>query len=586
VKGSTPPTSHVLLTRHFLRQFLENDLISPDADRSQLVAVVGSTVVCLTLFISVALSFNYVMVPFTPGQLAVLSLNDKFFYLALAMTVTALAAVAQWDGLAIGARDAAILEPLPIRAGDIRRAKLAAVAIFGAAVAAAVTIFPSIVFPWLLVYSLRQMSLVSLLWLMATHALVAAAAAAFGFLAIVAMREVLAALTGPRWFPRVSPSAQGVLIVLVGASLLLLPAAGGRIAERGFEGWQAMSPPMWFLGAHETMAGGIIADLPRTQMSPRQIERDRVNTALYASRRDAFPALASRAAVAFGVLLLVAVMAYGWNARRLPSLTPAPPRAARRRWRLAARLAHALLLRDAAARAGFHLTLAALWRSHTHRLTLACAAAAGLAMAVVALSRTGLEAGAGASARELAVQPLVYGALLVGFRHAIRVPAELRASWGFQLAWRGHERRFLSGVKRAAILALAMPTLIVLLPLFVFLLGPRLALTHAVLGLAGAIVLLEGLLVTYDKVPFTCTYVPSENMKALGPVYAIAFLVGASQFARLQHAALNGGGATLLLIALAVIFAVLRAISARRVRLPWVEFNEAPASFQRLGLDG
>jgi hypothetical protein len=383
----------------------------------------------------------------------------------------------------------------------------------------------------------------------------------------------------------VSPSAQGVLIVLVGASLLLLPAAGGRIAQRGFDGWQAMSPPMWFLGAHEMMAGGIIADLPRTQMSPRQIERDRVNTALYASRRDAFPALASRAAVAFGVLFLVAMMAYGWNARRLPSLTPAPPRAARRRWRLAARLAHALLLRDAAARAGFHLTLAALWRSHTHRLTLACAAAAGLAMAVVALSRTGLEAGAGASARELAVQPLVYGALLVGFRHAIRVPAELRASWGFQLAWRGHARRFLSGVTRAAILALAMPTLIVLLPLFVFLLGPQLALTHAVLGLAGAIVLLEGLLVTYDKVPFTCTYVPSENMKVLGPVYAIAFLVGASQFARLQHAALNGGGATLLLMALAVIFAILRAIGARRVRLPWVEFNEAPASFQRLGLD-
>jgi len=39
---------------------------------------------------------------------------------------------------------------------------------------------------------------------------------------------------------------------------------------------------------------------------------------------------------------------------------------------------------------------------------------------------------------------VVMGMLLVGFRHLIRVPAELRANWGFQLAWRGQEREFVS----------------------------------------------------------------------------------------------------------------------------------------------
>jgi hypothetical protein len=38
-----------------------------------------------------------------------------------------------------------------------------------------------------------------------------------------------------------------------------------------------------------------------------------------------------------------------------------------------------------------------------------------------------------------------------------------------------------------------------------FVLGPRLALIHAALGLAGAIVLLEALMISYDKLPFTCT---------------------------------------------------------------------------------
>ena len=36
-----------------------------------------------------------------PGEAAVLTLNDKFFYLSLAMLVTALVAASQWDALAI-----------------------------------------------------------------------------------------------------------------------------------------------------------------------------------------------------------------------------------------------------------------------------------------------------------------------------------------------------------------------------------------------------------------------------------------------------------------------------------------------------
>ncbi len=226
-----------------------------------------------------------------------------------------------------------------------------------------------------------------------------------------------------------------------------------------------------------------------------------------------------------------------------------------------------------------------MWRSNTHRLTLACAAAAGFAMAVLALSGANATQGAGPSTRLLAMQPLLYGALLVGFRHVIRVPAELRANWGFQLAWRGRERAFLAGVKIAAVIALIIPALAVLLPLFVFVLGPPRALLHAALGLAGAIVLLEGLMLNYDKVPFTCTYVPTENMKVLAPVYAIAFLVGASRFARMENDVLLTGNPLSALLTLAALFVILRVWSLKRGRRAEVEFNEAPSGFQRLGLD-
>lgn len=575
---------YVLLTQHFLRQFLDNDLIAPDADRSQLLAVVGAMVVSLTLFISMFMSSGYVMVVFMPGEAAVLSLSDKFFYLALAMIVTALVAASQWDALAVDPRDAAILEPLPVKPATVRRAKLAAVAILGGAVAILVNVFPSVIFPWLLSFSFRQLSVTTLFGLMLAHAAFTFAAAVFGYLTVVALRETTAVVLGPRWFTRVSPWLQGALIVALGSCLLLLPPAAVRVGQRGFDGWRAMSPPMWFLGAYEVAVGGAIADLPRRAMTTRQARRDEAGSARYEVWRRELPVLARRAGTAFGFLFALAWIGYLWNAYRRPLLAQLPPPAFRRRWVTAHRLANATIVRDPAAQAGFYFALAVMWRSNTHRLTLACAAAAGFAMAVVALSNASVLQDGGASARLLAVQPLLYGALLVGFRHVIRVPAELRASWGFQLAWRNRDRAFVAGAKRAAIVALVVPALAIVLPLYVFVLGPMLATAHLAMGLAGAIVLLEALMVSYDKVPFACTYLPSENMKALAPIYTGLFIAGASFFARFEHSALLGDGALSIAVTLAILFAGLRLASLRRARPSLVEFDEAPATYQRLGL--
>lgn len=579
-----PSSSYALLTRLFLRQFLENDLIAPDADRTQLLAVVGALSVSVTLFISAMMSARYLGPLVTPGGAAVDALDDKFFYLSLAMIVSGLVAASQWDVLALDPRDAAILEPLPVQAGIIRRAKVSAIAILGAAVACALNAFPTFIFPWMLVFNFRQMSGFSLLGLMVTHAVVTVSAAAFGYLVIIALRETLVAVLGRRGFTVASPWVQGALIVVFGSALLLIPAAADRIAQRGFDGWRLMAPPMWFVGVYEVAVGRVIADLPRSEMRPRQAASDLTMTALYADRRPQFPALARRAVLATAAVFLVASLAYLWNARRLPSLAPSPPPSSRHGWSLGRRLANAWLVRDPASQAGFYFTLAAMWRNNSHRLTLACAAAAGFAMALVALTSANAQQGAGPSPRLLVMQPFLYGALLVGFRHVIRVPAELRANWGFQLAWRDRTEDFVAGVKRAAIVALVLPALAILLPLFTFVLGLQLALMHAALGLAGAIVLLEALMVTYDKVPFTCTYLPNEN-KALVPIFAIAFMVGALSFARMQYAALQGEGALRAVVVLSAAFVILRVMSVKRERLPHVEFDEAPATYQRLGLN-
>ena len=580
-----PATSiHSTLTRHFLRRFLENDLISPEADRAQLLAVVGAGLFSVTLMTTLFMSFGYVSGGWTPAGLAIAALNDRHFYIALSMTVSALLAVAQWDSLTVDVRDSAILEPLPVQPTVIRRAKLAAVAILGLAAALLVNVMPTLIFPWLLVYTTR-LTVLAMLTLIATHALVTVAAAAWAYLSVIALRETLTALATPRWLAFLSPLLQGALIVALGSALLLIPPSSDRIDKRLSNEWRALSPPMWFLGVYETMAGDILRHAPRVGLSPRKARADLAASAAYDGHRPRFAMLARRAGIVSVFTAALTGLAYWWNSRRFPSAGPL--RSRRRRWRGASVWTRLAIIPGQTARAGYAFTLAAMWRSSLHRLTIACAGAAGVAVAVVTLSGVEVQdtATAAVPTAVFAIQPMFYGVLLVAFRHAVRVPAELRANWGFRLAWRDREREFMGGVRLAALTGIVMPALAIVLPLFWFLLGLPLAIAHATLGLAGAMVVLEVLLLSYDKVPFTCTYLPNENLKTFGIPYVVVFLIGASTFAGMERAALQDPAAAIRTIGLlTVVYVGLRMASLRQIKRPPIDFDEAPATTQRLGL--
>ena len=572
---------YVLLTKLFLRQFLENDLLSPDGDRSQMLAIVGGSVISLTLFISMFTSAGYAMSIMMPGEAAVLTLSDKFLYVSLAMLVTALVAAAQWDALAIDYRDAVILQPLPIRPAVLRFAKLSAVAALGAGVAIAVNIFPAIIFPWMLAFAVPQMHAWQVLQLILTQFVITVSAATFGFLTVIAVREWASALLGPNWFARVSPWIQTMAIVLIGSAILLLPMVSTRVGQRGMSGWRLDLPSTAFVGVYESATGGFLADLPRRRMTKRQEDRDRAFTEIYDQRRPMFPGLTRRAEALLGGVALLVVVATALNAFRMPSIGIAAAQA-RGRSKIAF-LPRVIFPRSAAARAGFDFGIAILWRNKTHRLTLAAAAAIGFAMVLVAISGVDLAADARPTARLLSIQPLLYGCLLVAFRHVLRVPAELRANWGIQIAWRGKVRAFANGVEAAALLSIALPAILVVFPPIAFAAGVRFAAAHALLGVVGAAIVLEALMLSFDKVPFTCTYLPTDNMRAMAPIYALAFIIGAALFARLELAILTGSS-TMGVVTLLAILIALRIASVLRKRVADIDFNETPVSLSELGL--
>jgi hypothetical protein len=140
-----------LLVRHFLRRLVENDLISPDADRHEVLAVACAALITAGLVGTVFISVKYQFSPLQlPGWTSLAALNDLSLFVGASMIVMALVAVSEWDALGLDARDASILGPLPLPRGLLLRAKLAAIALFSVAFAVALNAIPSVIYPILL----------------------------------------------------------------------------------------------------------------------------------------------------------------------------------------------------------------------------------------------------------------------------------------------------------------------------------------------------------------------------------------------------------------------------------------------------
>src|SRR5262245_57922268 len=145
-----------LLTRLFLRRLLDNDLISPRADRHESLAIAYAAVLSLavfgTFFVSTPYLASFIQLP---GPTALSALPDRFLFISASMTICALAALLVWEALALEPRDAAILGPLPVPSRTITRAKLLAVLVFGAVFSIAVNAAPSVLYPAFLTLNLR-----------------------------------------------------------------------------------------------------------------------------------------------------------------------------------------------------------------------------------------------------------------------------------------------------------------------------------------------------------------------------------------------------------------------------------------------
>jgi len=561
------------LTRLFLRQFIENDFISPDADRLQALSQACAMLITGGLFVSILLSLPYLSSPYAmPSRTAAQMIRVQFLYAAWSMVAMAIVAVSVWDALSLDSRDTEILGPLPVRAVVIVRAKVWALVLFAAGFAAALNVIPAMIHPLAAVSRLRP-GMSDVATLIVAHITSTTAAAAFGFATVLGLREVLHGVLGTAAFRRTSLIVRAGLVVGLVTTLLLIPVMSFRIVNLWLHGAirADLLPPMWFVGLHDVMSGHVWAQLPRPDLPPPVAMSERAFEFMYQSRRPLLRQLGVIGGGTFLALLLATAAAYFWNNRRLPE----PPFSRAREGRRSA-VVDAIALRAFArpplVRAGFFFTMRVLGRSVQNRLPIAIALAVAIAVAAVSLVPAWTSASfdvSSAPVRLSAVQLLLVAAVLAGFRHSIRVPADLRARWLFHLIRPADRAAYLAGVRRAAVVRLVLPVLTALLPLHVLVFGPQTAILHFFFGLLSALVLRNALLLGYPRLPFASSYVPTEEMTTYGSIYASIFLVSVYTVAWLEHLALSTtSGTVVLFVVTGSLFGVIRGIGIWQSRAP------------------
>jgi hypothetical protein len=387
---------------------------------------------------------------------------------------------------------------------------------------------------------------------------------------------------------------QASLVAVLTTALLLLPFTSRDIAR----GWLARGrmtakalPSLWFVGLHEALAGSVVDNLPRMQPQPFLRVEERNATALYRSLWPLYHELAVIAVDAFVLVTVVTILACIWNSRRLPTTSSRPASAngaLSRGWNWI--VVH-VVARASLRQAGFFFTLQTLSRRVSHRVVMAASLAIGMSLVV-------LNVGGALATRNdpgsipvalLAAQPLLLACVLCGFRHATRLPAELRAGSTFSLALGGDAAQYTSGVKRAGWFVVAAPALFAFAIWNTVILGPRLALLQAGVGLALSALLMETLFLRYRRVAFVSGYVPSVDVKLIGVVFLASVLSGSFALAWVERGSFEtaAGYVALLAILLGLSVGVRAFDYASRGPAAALDLDEQPAlPTQRLDLAG
>jgi hypothetical protein len=473
------------LLRHFLLRFFDSDLVTTPGQSAG--AIIGAVSLLLPWFPLFAgpLRFKYAHfsgLP-TPGPYRLAIRGDELWLITMVMAAIGLLTAIKWQALFPGLHDYRVLGWLPLRARQIFAAKLTALLLIAGAAVVLVAAAPSLIFPalsggrWAYQPSLGARVL--------AQAASFGAASGFVFFALVALEGVLLNVLSGRLFARVTAWLQGflvaVMLIMLVLSFSIQPQTAARLLRPAPANWL---PPVWFLGLEQSLSGDPYP-------------------AMQALSHRALAALA----IAFGLVLATYLASYRRHRALMMEGTAASGKS--RGW---PGVIFDWLVPNPRQQAVISFLARTLAGSGQHRMILT--AYGGFGLAILLSGMIGLEAIVGPD--RLAAACFVYSHvillvfLLIGLRHLFALPTELKANWIFRLTEGDGRRDWMLAVDRSVLFCGAAAMLAAPFPLEVRLLGWRAPAEVLLFTIAG-LLCYESLFVEWEKLPFTCSYLPNKT---------------------------------------------------------------------------
>lgn len=544
------PSQFRVLYRDFLGRLIDLDVLSAGGDVLNLLTQFAAMLAAFNFVVAITIVPRYGLSKLAREVLLVNAWQDEEFLIATSMAIAGLFAVLAWNTMMPDRRDAIVLGALPVRAGTILRAKLAAIgAALGVSVAA-VNVFTGIAFPFVLGDDfLGGMRSLLAYWI------VQMTAGAFALALVLAVQGLGFQLLGYRRFQRISGFLQLAAFFGILGIYFLKPPLATPYALNAPENrmWTSLLPSLWFLGLFQEMNGGAA---------------------------PAFAPLAERALLGLGVALLVVAvsyfLAYGRNMLRIieqPDIAPAD------RGRIAPRLGRWLaerLVPRPLENAVVMFVVRTLARSRQHRLVFAVYG--GIACAIALAYTRGMLYGESFEPWYLPNVPLLAASMVLlviaalGARAVFALPVSLGANWIFRITAVHRPAGYAAAVRKSLTAASVLPVWLVFSALF-FVIWPWLpAAQHSAMLAVVGMTLVYRSLRQFRKIPFTCSYLPGKaNLKIKLGTYGIALLFLCDQGMHLERWSMQKP------VRYAVLFGVVLAFAlwSRRGAL---QFAAAPAN--------
>lgn len=561
-----------VLILHFFRGFFESDLLSVRDQFRTVFAGVGALLASFGLILPVLFNHKYRALDALPTARLYheAALSDKLMFICLSMGLVAAVTLLNWQSLFPDRRDFLILIPLPLTRFQLFRAKFVALFGFVTLLIISTNVLPSFSLTAVMIGRWQQPSNSPL---QITSLFVACSLAAyFAFFTLLAAQALLLNLLPPAWFGAFSLALQSVLLIVACAALPLvfwISALHAFIAaEPRVLYWL---PPAWFLGIEEALLGTADATMRR---------------------------LAGTAGWSLCLIAILSLLFYGLTYARGTRglLKSAVNKSSFARECLSRLLNSAVRIPEQAAIISF--AVKSLFRSRVHKLLLAVIVGACLAVTLDGFVSLLIEQ----SLHNRVIRhydllsaafsaPLIVAYFLLnGLLFVFSVPVELRANWIFRLSEVQGQYAAISATEKILAALIIVP----LSAITVLSLGGWIGLADAfqqcLFVLLMTLVLLEALLWNWNRIPFTCPYLPGkrnivQSVVLFGVAFSLFAYAATALELRLSKSAL---AMTILFAVLAAVWLFMHVQGRRSWKVNvWVRFDNAPdGEVQTLDLRG